>query len=92
MAALIALSPSLAFGWGDGGHEIVAAIAYTRLNDKAKTEVDRLLAVPVTPAGRPKPSDSAKRFMYAASTTWQQTMFNYTHQLYTLHSSSKLNG
>jgi hypothetical protein len=66
LAALLGLSPSVAFGWGDGGHEIVAAIAYSRLNDRAKAEADRLLAVPVSPAGRPEPSDPAKRFMHAA--------------------------
>src|SRR5437870_9465923 len=66
LAALLAASPSVAFGWGDGGHEIVAAIAYSRLNARAKAEADRLLAVPVSPAGRPEPSDPAKRFMHAA--------------------------
>src|SRR5947199_10252733 len=66
LAALIAALPSVAFGWGDGGHEIVAAIAYSRLNDRAKAEADRLLAVPVSPAGRHEPSDPVKRFMHAA--------------------------
>jgi len=66
LAALIAASPSVAFGWGDGGHEIVAAIAYSRLNARAKAEADRLSAVPVSPAGRPEPSDPAKRFMHGA--------------------------
>jgi hypothetical protein len=66
LAALFAALPSVAFGWGDGGHEIVAAIAYSRLTPRAKAEVDRLLAVPVSPAGRPEPGDPAKRFMHAA--------------------------
>src|SRR5947207_13216194 len=66
LAALIAALPSAAFGWGDGGHEIVAAIAYSRLNARAKAEADRLLAMPVSPAGRPEPSDPAKRFMHDA--------------------------
>src|SRR6266851_4870719 len=66
LAALLAVTPSMAFGWGDGGHEIVAAIAYSRLNDRAKAEADRLLAVPLSPAGRAEPSDPAKRFMHAA--------------------------
>jgi S1/P1 nuclease len=66
LAALLAICPAAAWGWSDGGHEIVAAIAYSRLNSRAKAEVDRLLAVPVSPAGRPEPSDPAQRFMHAA--------------------------
>jgi hypothetical protein len=66
VTAVMALAPAAAFGWSDGGHEIVAAIAYGRLNPKAKAEVDRLLALPITPPGRPEPADPAKRFMHAA--------------------------
>jgi hypothetical protein len=66
--ALLILAPAAAFGWGDGGHEMVAAIAFGRLNSKAKAEVNRLLAVPVTPAGLQgmEPSDPEKRFWHAA--------------------------
>jgi hypothetical protein len=64
--AFITLSPAVAFGWGDGGHEIVAAIAFGRLNPKAKAEANRLLAIPVTPPGRAEPADPAKRFMHAS--------------------------
>jgi hypothetical protein len=65
-AAFIVLSPAAAFGWNDAGHEIVAAIAYSRLNPAAKAKVDRLLAVPIDPAGRSEPADPAKRFMHAS--------------------------
>ena len=64
-AFLTALSKAPAFGWGSGGHEIVAVIAYGRLHRPAKAEVDRLLAIPVSPAGKPEPTDPAKRFMHA---------------------------
>ena len=37
-----------ALGWGSGGHMMVAAIAYGRLNPTAKAEVDRLLSLGAT--------------------------------------------
>jgi hypothetical protein len=41
---------SQAWGWGPGGHMIVAQIAYGRLNSKAKAEVDKLIALQIDPA------------------------------------------
>ncbi len=38
-----------ALAWGPGGHMIVARIAYSRLNPRAKAEADRLLAIPIDP-------------------------------------------
>src|SRR5262249_20134269 len=40
------------FGWGDGGHMMVAKIAYDRLNPTAKAQADRLLAIKIKPAGK----------------------------------------
>ncbi|HKV40255.1 MAG TPA: S1/P1 nuclease [Blastocatellia bacterium] len=37
------------FGWGAGGHMMVASIAYSRLNSRAKAEVDRLIAIEIEP-------------------------------------------
>jgi hypothetical protein len=39
-----------AWGWGPGGHMIVAQIAYGRLNARAKVEVDKLIARQIDPA------------------------------------------
>jgi hypothetical protein len=38
-----------AWGWGPGGHMIVARIAYDRLNPRAKAEVDKLIAAEIEP-------------------------------------------
>jgi len=65
-AAAMVLAPASAFGWRDAGHEIVAAVAYGRLNKKARVEIDRLLSIAITPAGRMEPADPAKRFMHAS--------------------------
>jgi hypothetical protein len=35
----------LAFAWGGTGHQVVANLAYSQLSPKAKSEVDRLLAL-----------------------------------------------
>jgi hypothetical protein len=61
----VLLSPVPALGWGDGGHEIIAAVAYEHLNDRARAQVKLLLAKHVTPAGRPGTSDQ-ERFMHAS--------------------------
>src|SRR5438067_10262175 len=66
IAAFLGLTPAAALGWGDGGHEMIAAIAYPRLNVQARAVVDRLLLVPITPVGQPEPSDPFRRFMHAA--------------------------
>lgn len=36
--------------WGDGGHMIVANIAYARLNPAAKAQVDKLIKIDIEPA------------------------------------------
>ena len=41
---------SSSFGWGAGGHMMMAKIAYDRLNKTAKTEADRLLGIDIPPA------------------------------------------
>src|ERR1035441_1974872 len=43
MGVLFAAQPT--WGWGPGGHMIVAYIAYGRLNDRARGEVDKLIAI-----------------------------------------------
>jgi nuclease S1 len=40
-----------ALSWGPGGHMIVAKIAYTRLNHRAKAEVDKLIKIDIEPVG-----------------------------------------
>ena len=43
-------TPSLSFGWGAGGHMMVASIAFKRLNPRAKAKAIELLAIPINPA------------------------------------------
>jgi len=44
-AAGLAAWSTLAFGWYDSGHMVIAAIAYARLKPAAKAEADRLLRI-----------------------------------------------
>lgn len=43
-------------GWGAGGHMMVAAIAFKRLNPKAKANATRLLSIPINPCDVTKKS------------------------------------
>ena len=43
---LVLCAPSLSFGWGAGGHMMVASIAFKRLNTHAKAQAIALLAPP----------------------------------------------
>jgi hypothetical protein len=49
LSALLFL-PSLALGWGAGGHMMVASIALKRLNPRAKAQALALLERPINPA------------------------------------------
>ncbi len=42
---VLALLPSIAFGWGETGHRVVCQIAYEELLPAARAELDRLLAL-----------------------------------------------
>src|SRR2546427_9631850 len=46
----ICLAPTISLAWGDGGHMMVAYLAFKRLNPRAKTQVNKLLAIPINPA------------------------------------------
>ena len=46
---LIGLVSTSSFGWGAGGHMMVASIAFKRLNPTAKAQVKRLLSIPINP-------------------------------------------
>src|SRR5215813_2103815 len=46
LGSLMGASPS--WGWGDLGHKIICQIAFQELNDKARTEVIRLIALDET--------------------------------------------
>jgi len=50
LVCLTLFTPTLSFGWGAGGHMMVAQIAFARLNKKAKAQVKMLLALPINPA------------------------------------------
>ena len=50
LVCLILCTPSISLGWGAGGHMIVAQIAFTRLNPKAKAKANELLAIMIDPA------------------------------------------
>lgn len=45
LALVMAIVATNAFGWGKEGHQVVANLAATQLTDKARAEVDRLLAM-----------------------------------------------
>src|SRR5207253_4542130 len=49
---LLAQSTFQCLGWGDGGHMMVAKIAHDRLNQTARAEADRLLAVRIKPVSK----------------------------------------
>lgn len=49
LVCFILLTPTLSFGWGAGGHMMVAQIAYGRLNKKAQAQVRMLLTIPIEP-------------------------------------------
>ena len=61
--AVMLLTPSLALGWGAGGHMMVASIAFKRLNPRAKAQATALLARPIKPADI---SAKSKDFVNAA--------------------------
>jgi hypothetical protein len=46
--SLTLLGPSSAWAWGDLGHRTICQIAFQELNDKARTEVIRLIALDAT--------------------------------------------
>lgn len=56
-------TPSLALGWGPGGHMITAQIAFDRLNPRAKAQAKMLLAIPINPVAV---SAKSKNFVNAA--------------------------
>jgi S1/P1 Nuclease len=50
LIAVILFTPVLSLGWGAGGHMMVAKIAFDRLNPRAKSQAQMLLAIPINPA------------------------------------------
>lgn len=63
LLALMLCIPSLALGWGAGGHMMVASIAFKRLNPRAKAQAMALLARPINPAAV---SQKSKDFVNAS--------------------------
>ena len=63
VAFLILCTPSISLGWGAGGHMMVASIAFSRLNPRAKAQAQALLAIPINPANV---SARSKDFVNAA--------------------------
>jgi len=47
LVCFILCTPSISLGWGAGGHMMVAQIAFTRLNPKAKAKANELLAIAI---------------------------------------------
>jgi hypothetical protein len=64
LVSLVVLPAHNCFGWGSGGHMMVAFIAFQRLNPKAKAEAKRLLAIPINPAGV---TNKSKDFVHASN-------------------------
>lgn len=50
LLVVVLFTPSLALGWGAGGHMMVASIAFSRLNPRAKAKANELLAIDIDPA------------------------------------------
>jgi hypothetical protein len=50
VAFLILCTPSISLGWGAGGHMMVASIAFSLLNPRAKAQAQTLLAIAINPA------------------------------------------
>lgn len=50
LICFILCTPSISLGWGAAGHMMVAQIAFARLNFKAKSRANELLAIPINPA------------------------------------------
>lgn len=63
VAFLILCTPSISLGWGAGGHMMVASIAFSRLNPRAKAQAQTLLAIAINPAAV---SAKSKDFVNAA--------------------------
>jgi hypothetical protein len=63
LVCLILSTPSVSLGWGAGGHMMVAQIAFKRLNPKAKSKANELLAIKINPAAV---SAKSKDFVNAA--------------------------
>lgn len=47
---LVLSTSSASLAWGDGGHMMVAFIAFKRLNPKARAQAKKLLAIPINPS------------------------------------------
>jgi hypothetical protein len=56
VVCLILSISTTSLGWGAGGHMMVASIAFKRLNNTAKAEVKKLLAIPINPCDVTKKS------------------------------------
>lgn len=50
LLVMVLVTPSLSMGWGAGGHMMVASIALSRLNPRAKAKANELLAIDIDPA------------------------------------------
>ena len=59
----ILCAPSISLGWGPGGHMMVASIAFSRLNPKAKAKAQALLALSIAPTDK---TNMTKDFINAA--------------------------
>ncbi len=49
VVVLVLTMPTLSLGWSAGGHMMTASIAYSRLNPRARTKVNELLAIEIEP-------------------------------------------
>lgn len=75
VVCLVLCTPILTLGWGAGGHMIVAKVAFGRLNPHAKTEVAKLLAIPIR---RPGLSPKSRRLL-ASATSRSKDFVNAAH-------------
>jgi hypothetical protein len=75
--AILAQSSLACFGWGPGGHMMVAKIAHDRLNPKAKAEADRLAAIKINPV-----NVTAESLDFIEASHWPddvRTLFGFTN-------------
>ena len=83
VVCLILSTPSVALGWGRGGHQIMARIADRRLNRNARVQVKQLLSVKIRLS---VPFSSVPDLLYAS--TWAddiKILPNYPQEFNQLH-------
>jgi hypothetical protein len=92
LLALILFMPSLALGWGAGGHMMVASIAFKRLNPTAKAQAMALLARPINPAAISKKSKDFVNASHWADDVKKLAGFEFSGDLHFIDKPFSIDG